>query len=442
MASRAQQQRSAEFLELRGAIGEVKDALAVIMNSVLTPRQASEELPKIAKPIRGVDYNRTINPVMWMREKIDIHNQNATGKTYQQFDDANDHSVAVNAKIIIGRLLRDKLGEHYGKLTWAQACAKRSCRDKCEQVVREACTIQELLPFTYGYDGWAIRMLCEAKMKSARRTSTVKETFQEQPISISVDRTGANSLAMSSGQNGDQNQNNENGEVREAQENANGEVLQARNTDGQPQNQVGEEAEYENLTREVRGRILRSDDSINVPNRPEARIASVSFGPIDDDTPLANFILRTGSVSDEINRSNAQPVQNRNEVPESRHMPNRSLNTEVARVLGGSLVRVEKNYSLPPRSQTPGTHSNNGNSTGRNIGQCNAPLSSATNRGRGRGQGRGRGRGLVHGRSRGSGHLRGGGRGSQNHSGSRQSPRRKRRCTQAARIISEYETDG
>ena len=83
MASRAQQQRSAKFLELRGAIGEVKDALAVIMNSVVTPREAAEELPKIAKPIREVDYNRTINPVTWMREKIDIHNQNETGTAYQ-----------------------------------------------------------------------------------------------------------------------------------------------------------------------------------------------------------------------------------------------------------------------------------------------------------------------------------------------------------------------
>ena len=182
-------------------------------------------------------------------------------------------------------------------------------------------------------------------------------------------------------------------------------MRQTQNTDSQPQNDVGEEAEYENLTREVPGRILRNDNSINAPNRPEARIASVSFGPIDDDTPLANFILRTGSVNDEINRSNSQPAQNQNEVPDIGHMPNRTLNTQVGRVLRGSLVRVEKHNSLPLRRQTPRTHSNNGNSTGRNVGQFKAPLCSAPNRGLGRG--RGRGRDLVHGRMRGSGRLEG-----------------------------------
>lgn len=166
-----------EVRDVNKRVQSVEKNVYEIKNGMAAGSSRPDAPPPIARPVRAVQYNRTISVSNYLREKIKEHNDFCDDCKYLEFlsvDEVTNKQQNSNAIMCIEQLLRSKLAEQYGKMTWEKAESNRETAKKAGSVILAASKMKDLAVFAQAQVQWAIRMLAAAKMKSKSRTDAPK----------------------------------------------------------------------------------------------------------------------------------------------------------------------------------------------------------------------------------------------------------------------------
>lgn len=120
-------------------------------------------LPPIAKP---KNVNASSNIVGALRKEIELLNT-TNELQYEQFT-STDAYANRELKCIMGNLLRAHLPTAYGKQTWYHSLRSGNSA-ACDKIIEQASLLPEYHILTQTSNYWAIRLIADAKMRSAQR---------------------------------------------------------------------------------------------------------------------------------------------------------------------------------------------------------------------------------------------------------------------------------
>lgn len=163
-----------ELKDQRRLFDGMQKDVSQIKQDVQTLSPQSRLAHPIPRPIRGIDYNRTISVATYLREKINEHNAQCNECKYLEFpgpEQTTDKQLNSNAIASIESLLKVKLDGAFGVRTWEKVQSDPALSKKAELVVLAASKMDDLAVFAQAQGQWAIRMLAAAKMKSKMRAN-------------------------------------------------------------------------------------------------------------------------------------------------------------------------------------------------------------------------------------------------------------------------------
>lgn len=163
-----------DIQEIQRELDDMRQELRILRRNVSRSQFKSGRLPPIPKP-RQV--TAASNVVGALRRQIDLLNQSQDlGSRYDQFT-SDDAILNRQLKKMIGTLLKSYIGECYGNMTWYQASLATNI-ESCEEVINAASELEEFRVLAQTADLWAIRLLADAKMRTALRDKGCRSSSQ------------------------------------------------------------------------------------------------------------------------------------------------------------------------------------------------------------------------------------------------------------------------
>lgn len=167
--------------EIQTELDDIRQELRILRRNVSRSQSNSGRLPPIPKP-RNV--TAASNVVGVLRIQIDLLNENQDFcSRYDQFT-SEDSTINRQLKKMMGTLLKSYIGECYGNLTWYQA-SRATHIDSCEEVINAASELEEFRVLAQTADLWAIRLLADAKMRTALRDNGCRSRVQANEEEVS-----------------------------------------------------------------------------------------------------------------------------------------------------------------------------------------------------------------------------------------------------------------